>query len=131
MARGILVPRPGIEPIPPKVETWSLNHWTAREVPELHVKLHLSPLPPCHWASFAQMSSYLLPSHCSTLPLCSDYPCSTGLRLSGSSAPESRCCGSEASPADSALGSIRPGGAPRLQAFTVPTVPERGGRARP
>ena len=23
---GILVPQPGIEPVPPKVETWSLNH---------------------------------------------------------------------------------------------------------
>ena len=33
-ACGILVPRPGIEPVPPAVEAWSLNHWTAREVPE-------------------------------------------------------------------------------------------------
>ena len=32
-ARGILVPRPGIEPTPPAVEAWSLSHWTAREVP--------------------------------------------------------------------------------------------------
>ena len=31
--RGILVPRLGIEPAPPAVEGWSLNHWTAREVP--------------------------------------------------------------------------------------------------
>ena len=31
---GILVPRPGIEPVPPVVEAWSLNHWTAREVQE-------------------------------------------------------------------------------------------------
>ena len=30
-ARGILVLRPGIEPAPPAVEAWSLNHWTARE----------------------------------------------------------------------------------------------------
>ena len=29
----ILVPQPGIEPMPPAVEAWSLNHWTAREVP--------------------------------------------------------------------------------------------------
>ena len=28
----ILVPWPGIEPMPPAVEAWSLNHWTAREV---------------------------------------------------------------------------------------------------
>ena len=32
-ACGILVPRPGIEPAPPALEAWSLNHWTAREVP--------------------------------------------------------------------------------------------------
>ena len=30
---GILVPRPGVEPLPPAVEAQSLNHWTAREVP--------------------------------------------------------------------------------------------------
>ena len=32
-ACGILVPRPGIEPVPLAVEAWSLNHWTTREVP--------------------------------------------------------------------------------------------------
>ena len=32
----ILVPWPGIEPMPPAVEAQSLNHWTAREVPDLH-----------------------------------------------------------------------------------------------
>ena len=35
MAYRILVPQPGIEPMPPEVEAWSLNHWTAREVPPL------------------------------------------------------------------------------------------------
>ena len=30
---GILIPRPGIEPVPPAVEMWSPNHWTAREFP--------------------------------------------------------------------------------------------------
>ena len=34
-ACGILVPRPGIQPVPPAVEAWSLNHWTTREVPTL------------------------------------------------------------------------------------------------
>ena len=29
----ILVPGPGIEPVPPAVEARSLKHWTAREVP--------------------------------------------------------------------------------------------------
>ena len=29
----ILDPRSGIEPVPPAVEVWSSNHWTAREVP--------------------------------------------------------------------------------------------------
>ena len=31
-ARGILVPKPGIEPMPPAAEAQSLNHWTAKEV---------------------------------------------------------------------------------------------------
>ena len=29
----ILVPWPGIEPVPSAVEAWNLNHWTTREVP--------------------------------------------------------------------------------------------------
>ena len=29
--RGIVVPRPGIEPVSPAMEGWSPNHWTARE----------------------------------------------------------------------------------------------------
>ena len=33
VACRILVPQPGIKPVPPAVEAWSLNHWTAREVP--------------------------------------------------------------------------------------------------
>ena len=33
VARGILVPQPGIKPVPPALEAQSLNHWTAREVP--------------------------------------------------------------------------------------------------
>ena len=32
-ACGILVPQPGIEPVPLAVEAQSLNHWTTREVP--------------------------------------------------------------------------------------------------
>ena len=38
-ACGILVPRPGIEPVPPEVEAQSPNHRTAREVPQVtHLK---------------------------------------------------------------------------------------------
>lgn len=33
MASAILVPRPGIEPYSPALETWSFNDCTAREVP--------------------------------------------------------------------------------------------------
>ena len=33
LACGILVPQPGTEPVTPALEVWSLNHWTAREVP--------------------------------------------------------------------------------------------------
>ena len=35
VARGILVLQSGIEPVPPAVEAWILNHWTAKEVPHL------------------------------------------------------------------------------------------------
>ena len=31
-ARGNLVPRPGVEPMPPAAEAQSINHWTAGEV---------------------------------------------------------------------------------------------------
>ena len=31
VACRILVPLPGIEPMPHIVEVWNLNHWTARE----------------------------------------------------------------------------------------------------
>ena len=30
---GILVPRPGIEPVPSAVEVWSPRHWTAGQIP--------------------------------------------------------------------------------------------------
>ena len=30
---GISVPWPGTKPVPPALEAWSLNHWTAREAP--------------------------------------------------------------------------------------------------
>ena len=33
-AYGILVPRPGIEPMFPTVIAWSLNHWSTRKVPK-------------------------------------------------------------------------------------------------
>ena len=35
IACGILVPWPGIEPVPvlPALGVWSLNHWTTREIP--------------------------------------------------------------------------------------------------
>ena len=33
MAGGLLILRPGIEPMPHALEAQSLNHWTAREVP--------------------------------------------------------------------------------------------------
>ena len=46
MACGILVPWLGIEPAPPALEAWSLNHWTAREVPFFFFKKNQGhPLP--------------------------------------------------------------------------------------
>ena len=34
-ACGILAPQPGMEPMAPAVELWSLHHWTSSEVPHL------------------------------------------------------------------------------------------------
>ena len=33
------VPQTGIEPVPPTVEARSLNHWTTREVPRIHLEI--------------------------------------------------------------------------------------------
>ena len=38
MVRQILVPRPGIEPMPYALKAQSLNHWTAREFPEYELQ---------------------------------------------------------------------------------------------
>ena len=38
VACGILVPQPGMEPVPPVVGGWSFNHWIFREVPHQHFK---------------------------------------------------------------------------------------------
>ena len=37
MAGRILLLQPGIEPVPPALEAWCLNHWTTREVPPLPI----------------------------------------------------------------------------------------------
>ena len=34
-ACGILIPQPGIEPMPPALEVQSFNHWTSKETPWL------------------------------------------------------------------------------------------------
>ena len=34
-ARGVFVPWPGVDPVPPALTALSLNHWTTREVPAL------------------------------------------------------------------------------------------------
>ena len=36
VACGISVPQAGIEPAPPTLEAWILNHWTTTEVPDYH-----------------------------------------------------------------------------------------------
>ena len=41
VARGNLLPEPGIKSMPPAVEAQSLNHWTAREVPHPPMLFHL------------------------------------------------------------------------------------------
>ena len=34
---GILVPQPGMEPVPPELAMWCLNHWTTREAPSAKI----------------------------------------------------------------------------------------------
>ena len=38
--RGILIPQPGIEPVPPALGAWSLSLWTARELPSFPLLCH-------------------------------------------------------------------------------------------
>ena len=61
MARRILIPQLGIEPTPPAMETWSLNHWTAREVPSISVFIDsLAGYRILGWKSFSSLKSLLL-----------------------------------------------------------------------
>ena len=36
-----LVPQPGIKPVPPAMEAWSLNQWTTKEIPNFLWFCHL------------------------------------------------------------------------------------------
>ena len=40
---ALLIPQPGVKPMPPAVEAWSPNHWTAREVPPPTCLLFIHP----------------------------------------------------------------------------------------
>ena len=65
-ACGILVPWPEIEPIPPALEAQSLNHWTAREVPNL-----LSSLGLLEGVWLALFSHFLMSRLMHTAVMCS------------------------------------------------------------
>ena len=39
----ILVPQPGIKPVPPALGEWSLNHWTTKQSPFPHLFVLLRP----------------------------------------------------------------------------------------
>ena len=67
-ACGILVPRPGIKPVPPAVEVESPNRWTAREFPKhtWRVSVHCSyfwcsncPMRG-EWESFKKLGSWVI-----------------------------------------------------------------------
>ena len=45
VACRIFIPPPGFEPVPPTVEAWSPNHWTAREVPIITIFKETWQLP--------------------------------------------------------------------------------------
>ena len=55
----ILVPQPGIEPMLPAVEAWSLNHWTAREAPlSLCLSCFLPSLKSFSWSNAFPSTNY-------------------------------------------------------------------------
>ena len=60
-ACGISVPRPGIEPVPPAVEAQTLNHWTAREVPNVTVLEVPCPMAAAHftWSTLLDPEQFL------------------------------------------------------------------------
>ena len=66
-ASGILNPLPGFEPVPLALEVWSLNHWTAREVPRdmyfLAMSLWHGLLQECHNWSLPYTLSFSSPLH--------------------------------------------------------------------
>ena len=52
-ACGILVPRPGIELVPPALEVWNLNHWNSRE--SLYIYCLLNHLRHKHYQKFSKI----------------------------------------------------------------------------
>ena len=64
LARGILVPQPRIEPKPPVLEAWSLNHWTAVEVWQFNFLKVQGRLAwgSSDWGSFLQCRGHLVQS---------------------------------------------------------------------
>ena len=67
VACGVLVPRPGIEPVPPALGARSLNHWTARQVPGVIHSKWIDPrsffLGSAGTAASAQRGSVFPPVH--------------------------------------------------------------------
>ena len=54
-----LVPWPGIEPGPPALGTWSLNHWATREIPKLAILYGHSSW--CHQSNYnSSIEAHLL-----------------------------------------------------------------------
>ena len=61
-APAILVPKPGIEPLPPAVEAQSLSHRTAKEVPQRDFKLSMSRV-----SCISSLLPHLLPATSSSI----------------------------------------------------------------
>ena len=56
---GLLLPQPGMEPMPLAVEAWSLNHWITREVPGIKILFLRKAQPTPAQPSPSSLCTYL------------------------------------------------------------------------
>ena len=71
VACRILVPWPEIEPVPPAMEVWNLNHWSTKETPTLPSLMQVQPTG--FLLSFKHTPGPSMCCSCSLKPFCLRY----------------------------------------------------------